>query len=252
MIAFAHRLDRTLLIQARPATVFSFFTDSGRWAAWWGTGSTIDARPGGAMRIRHPGGVEVTGEVLAIEPPERIAFSYGYPSGKPIAVGASRVTIKLDPHPQGTLLQLTHEFADEAARDEMVQGWRYQLSLFANIIANTLNADAAATVDRWFAAWSEPDTVAREQAMLPLVSPAIAMRDRYSSIAGTDDLKAHMTAIHRFMPGSRQERRGEVRHCQWQLLADWVAVGADGQERGRGSTLFQLDADARIAAVTSF
>ena len=40
------RLDRTVVIRARPETVFGFFTDSGRWAAWWGAGSTIDPQAG--------------------------------------------------------------------------------------------------------------------------------------------------------------------------------------------------------------
>ncbi len=48
---FSHRLDRTVLIVADVDTVFRYFTDSARWAAWWGAGSTIDARPGGHVRI---------------------------------------------------------------------------------------------------------------------------------------------------------------------------------------------------------
>ena len=58
-LALAHRLDRTLVIQARRETVFQFFTDTPQWAAWWGAGSTIDPKPGGRMLIRHPNGVEV-------------------------------------------------------------------------------------------------------------------------------------------------------------------------------------------------
>jgi hypothetical protein len=54
------------------------------------------------------------------------------------------------------------------------------------------------------------------------------------------------------MPGMRLERRGDIRHCQARVLADWVALGADGQERGRGTNLFVLDADSRIAEVTGF
>jgi hypothetical protein len=50
----------------------------------------------------------------------------------------------------------------------------------------------------------------------------------------------------------RLERRGEIRHCQWHVLADWVAVGSDGQERGRGTNLFVLDGDGHIASVTGF
>ena len=43
-------------IEADRETVFRYFTDSGRWAAWWGAGSTIDPRPGGGgagSDLRH-------------------------------------------------------------------------------------------------------------------------------------------------------------------------------------------------------
>ena len=67
-----------------------------------------------------------------------------------------------------------------------------------------------------------------------------------------DDLRPHLAAVHRFMPGMRLEREGEVRHCQGTVLADWIARGADGQERGRGTNVFVLGAGARIDSVTGF
>jgi uncharacterized protein YndB with AHSA1/START domain len=252
MIALPHRLDRTVVIRARPAIVFGFFTDTRDWAAWWGPGSTIDARPGGPLLIRHPNGVEVSGEVLEVHPPERIVFTYGYASGTPIPPGGSRVTIRVDSHPSGALLQLTHEFTDVAVRDEHVQGWRFQLSLFANLIADRANTAAAATVDGWFAAWSDPDAATREPTLSAIGTAGIQFHDKFSCIAGADDLRAHLAAVHRFMPGMRLERRGDVRHCQWHVLADWTALTSDGQERGRGTNLFVLDADGRISEVTGF
>lgn len=252
MIPLAHRLDRTLVIRARPATVFEFFTDARDWAAWWGAGSSIDARPGGHVVIRHPNGVEASGEVLEVRPPNRIVFTYGYVTGVPVPASGSRVTIRLDPHPAGTLLQLTHEFADPDARDEHVQGWRFQLSLFANAVANKINESASATIDRWFAAWSDPEADARERTLDEISTSDLQFRDRFSCVAGDDDVKAHLAAVHRFMPGLRLERRGEIRHCQWHVLADWVAHAADGQERGRGTNLFVLDPEGRIAEVTGF
>ena len=252
MIALTHRLDRTLVIRARRETVFEFFTDTPKWAKWWGAGSSIDARAGGSLLIRHPNGAEVIGRVLDIVSPERIAFTYGYATGTPIPPDASRVTIRLDAHPSGTLLQLTHEFADADACDEHVQGWRFQLSLFANLIADSANSGATHVVDGWFAAWSEPDGPARERTLAPIMGDGIRFSDRFSCVEGEEDLRAHLAAVHRFMPGLRLERRGEIRHCQWHVLADWVALGADGQERGRGTNLFVLDRDQRIAAVTGF
>ena len=87
------------------------------------------------------------------------------------------------------------------------------------------------------------------------IDRALALAERAIEIgtrAADADLKAHLAAVHRFMPGMRLERRGDVRHCQWHVLADWVALGTDGQERGRGTNLFVLDADGRIAEVTGF
>ena len=61
-VSLAHTLDRAILIRAERDLVFSFFTDTARWAAWWGAGSSIDARRGGRVFIRYPGGTEVSGE----------------------------------------------------------------------------------------------------------------------------------------------------------------------------------------------
>jgi uncharacterized protein YndB with AHSA1/START domain len=126
-----------LKVRLNAGLVDRIFCETPRWAEWWGAGTTIDATPGGQMRIRHPNGAEVTGEVLEVSAPERIVFTYGFVSGKPIPAGSSRVSIRLDAHPQGTLLQLTHEFADQPARDEHVQGWRFQLSLSRTPWRNT-------------------------------------------------------------------------------------------------------------------
>lgn len=252
MTTLTERLDRTLVIRARPDVVFEFLTETPRWADWWGAGSSIDARPGGRMRIRHPNGVEVTGEVLEVSPPERIVFTYGYESGKPIPPHGSRVTLRLDSHPRGTLLQLTHEFADAQVRDEHVQGWRFQLSLFANVIANSRNTDAASLVDRWFATWSEPDAGRRDASLTEIAASGIEFRDRFSCVSGVEEVRAHLAAVHRFMPGLRLERKGDVRHCQWRVIADWTAIAADGRPRGRGTNVFVLDADRRIERVTGF
>jgi uncharacterized protein YndB with AHSA1/START domain len=245
-----HRLDRTVAIQASRQTVFRFFTDQTRWATWWGAGSTIDARPGGQLRIRYPDGTEVSGEVIELLVPERFVFSYGYAIGTPIPSGSSRVTIRLEPHGGGTRLHLSHEFAEASVRDAHVQGWRYQLSLFGNVIADEVNAGAAASVDTWFAAWSEPNDRLREQALSEVSDREVRFRDRFSLIDGVNDLVDHIAASRRFMPGLRLERRGDVRHCQGTALVDWVGLGVEGEERYQGTNVFIFGATGRIESVT--
>ena len=250
--ALPHRLDRTVVIRAEREIVFRFFTDSERWAAWWGAGSTIDPRSGGRVFIRYSEGTEAAGEVVEIAPPERIVFTFGFVGGKPIRQGSSLVTIRLEPVGTATRLHLTHEFAEAAVRDEHVQGWRYQLSVFGNVVADQLHGHAHQAVDEWFAAWSDPDAAAREARIARVVAPDIEFRDRWSLVSGMADLLPHLAAVHRFMPGMRIQREGAVRHCQGTVLADWVARGADGQERGRGTNVFVFAGPGRIQSVTGF
>jgi uncharacterized protein YndB with AHSA1/START domain len=247
-----YHLNRTVVIRAKPETVFRFFTDSARWASWWGAGSTIDAKPGGKVYIRHPNGIETLGEVLDLHAPDRISFTYGFASGKPIPPGASRVAIRLDADPGGTRLHLLHEFAEAGPRDEHVQGWRFQLSLFANIVANEVYGDAASVVDTWFAAWVIADGEAREETLAQIVTPEIQFRDRYSLLDGLADLTAHIGAAQRFMPGIGLRRKGDVRQCQGTVLADWIAVADDGKERMSGTSVFAFGPEGRIYSVTGF
>jgi uncharacterized protein YndB with AHSA1/START domain len=245
-------VERTISIEAPRVIVFRFFTDSVRWASWWGAGSAIDARPGGRVLIRYPDGTEAAGEVLDIHAPERVMFTYGFVSGKPFAAGSSRITIELHAEGAGTRLHLQHELRDASLRDEFIQGWRYQLSVFSNLVTAEAHADAPRLVDEWFAAWAEPDAGERLRALDRIATPDVRHRDRFSAIDGVGDLIPHITAAQRFMPGIRIERQGDVRSCQGTALADWVALTADGLQRGAGTNVFVFSADGRIRSVTGF
>ena len=247
-----YRVDRTIDIRAPRETVFRFFTDAARWASWWGAGSTIDPRPGGRLLIRYPDGTEASGEVLEVLAPEQIAFTFGFVSGAPIPAGGSRVTIRVAAEGARTRVHLLHEFAEEGVRDELVQGWRYQLALFANVVANEAHAGAAEMVDAWFEAWREPDRIAMERTLERVAVPGVRFRDRFGCTDGAADLVPHISAAQRFMPGMRIERRGEAQHCQGTTLVEWAAVTGENQERARGTSVFEFGADGRIESVTGF
>ena len=252
MSALPHRLDRVIVIQASRETVFRFFTDSQRWAAWWGVGSTIEAKAGGKVYIRNPGGVEALGEVLEIVAPERLVFTYGFASGQPIPAGSSRATIELEAVGAATRLHLLHEFPDAAVRDEHIQGWRYQLAVFSNVVSDEAQAGAASRVDAWFDVWAEPNADVRRQALSAIAIDQLRFRDRFSLIDGLAELDPHIAAAQRFMSGMRLTRAGGIRHCQGTVLADWVARGADGQERGHGTNVFTFRGDGLIESVVGF
>lgn len=247
-----HSLDRTVIIRAERPVVFRYFTDNSRWANWWGAGSTIDPKPGGKIYIRYPNGIEAMGEVKDVEAPESISFTFGYASGNPIAPGASLVTIQLTEHPEGTSLQLKHEFAEATARDLHVQGWRYQLSVFGNIVANESFLNVAPHIDRWFDAWAIQNDEDRQKEFSEIASPNVEVLDRNSLLSGIADVNAHASAVVRFKPGVVLKRKGEVRHCLGTALADWTVPGPDGTERLTGTSVFSFGVDGKIRSVVGF
>jgi len=244
-----HRLDRSVFILAKPDTVFAFFQDPVRWAAWWGAGSTIDPRPGGKVLVRYPNAVEASGEVIDVSAPHRIVFTYGYASGQPMGPGESRVTIELTREAAGTRLTLTHELADATARDQHIQGWRFQLSLFANLVLNELHTNAGELADAWFSAWAEPDDAKRRAAFAEIAESDVRFGDRYSMLEGVDEVTLHAGAAQKFMPGMRLTRDGAARHCLGTAIVNWTVPGPEGKPVAQGTNVFTLGAAGKITAV---
>ena len=243
-----HALDRDITIRARPEIVFRYFTDSERFARWWGEGSRIEPSPGGAVRIRYPNAIVVTGEVVEIDPPRRIVFTYAY--GETPGPDPTLVTIELLPHVDGTLLRLRHEFADAKTRDAHVQGWRYQLARFAAVVGDEVHAGAADAISAWFASWNEADVSRRRDALAGAVAPDVRFRDGNGDIYGIDELVPHIAATHRFMAGITLLPRGQVRRGHDVALADWQAVRQDGSVVRTGTSVFRFTPEGRIEDVT--
>ncbi len=247
-----HSLDRSLVIRAPRDLVFRYFTDSERFARWWGAGSRIEGRVGGAVHIVYPNGVVARGTITALDAGRRVVFTYGYEDPqKPIPVGGSLVTITLHDHADGTRLELRHDFAGAAARDQHVPGWRFQLALFTNAVADEAHGAVEGCVDAWFAAWSERDAARRRELLVRCTTDDVRMQDRWSCLAGRTELLEHMAVCMVHAPGSIR-RTGPVRQCQARALVDWVITDPAGGTRGQGTNVIELAADGRIAGVTGF
>ncbi|MCR9246230.1 MAG: SRPBCC domain-containing protein [bacterium] len=248
-----YSLSRTIVIRAPREIVFRYFTDSERFAAWWGEGSRIDARPGGAVEIVYPNAVVVRGEVQSVDPGRSIAFTYGYDSTQPeLPAGSSLVTVTLQDDPAGTRLELRHDLPTESMRDQHVPGWRFQLAQFANVVCDEHYAAAAGTIDTWFEAWVEADGARRAELLARCTTPDVTMSDRHSCLTGHDDLGQHIAMSQMHMPGMTGERDGEPSQCQGTALVDWHVRDAEGNIKARGRNVMRLATDGRIAAVTGF
>ena len=250
MEKLTEQLQRDVWIRADRDLVFRFFTDSGRFAKWWGAGSTIEPQVGGKVYIRHPNGVEMSGEVLEIEGPGRIVFTYGYVSGNPIPPGGSRVTIRLEPETGGTRLLLLHEFADAAGRDNHVQGWRVQLLVFSDPGGGGRVHGTGGGVEGGGAGGADSRGGGCGAGFAASHPPGGPSQDRYSMLDGLAELSAHAGAAQRFMPGVVMKRTSPVKQCQGVVLAEWSAAGPDGKEMMRGVNVFVMGPDGRIETAT--
>jgi uncharacterized protein YndB with AHSA1/START domain len=244
-------LDRTIEIRARRTTVFAFFTDSARWARWWGEGSRIEAVIGGAVTIVYPGGERVSGVVREIVPDERIAFTYGYDvPGRTIPPGGSLVTITLSDAAGGaTRIELRHDLGTASARDVHVQGWRHQLARFAAAVGDEAHAGVGDAIAAWYSSWNEADEARLRGTLAGAVAPDVRFRDGNGDTYGIDELVGHIAAAHRFMAGITLLSRGQVRRSHDVALADWDAVRKDGSVVRSGTSVFRFAADGRIQDV---
>ena len=116
------------VIEARPETVFEYFTDPGRMVAWMGTSATLDPRPGGACRIVINPDAVMVGEYVEVEPYTRLVFTWGWESRLlEVPPMSTVVEVVLAPQGDGTELRLTHRKLPPGAVEFHTVGWGHYL-----------------------------------------------------------------------------------------------------------------------------
>lgn len=241
-------VHRKVLIHARPETVFSFFLEPDRFAAWWGKGSTIDPVPGGRVHIVYPGGEIASGIVEEIQPPSRIVFTYGYErDGALIRPGGSRVSINFQGLPEGTWVTLTHEVESDAIRDMHIGGWRYQLAVFSRLVSDTEHKGAEAVIDSYFRAWQIDDAVERTNILVSVLDTDVEFRDAFGIAYGIDDLSGHIGNARAHVGAAKLVRKGPVRQSQGTAVCDWEIEGSPVPMKG--TNVFELGPAGRIRRI---
>ena len=204
------------------------------------------------MRVEYPNGIQALGEVVEIEPPHRVVFTWGYRNGmNGIEPGATRVTITLDEVPEGTLLTLVHDGFDDAEQASAHRGgWRYYLALLTEA-ASAAAFDGMLThrVEAFVDAWAEEDLERRRDILAKCVTDDVVFRDAMGFTTGIDDLIGHISAALRFMPGVRLEAVGTPRRVHEVAVFDWRMMGPEDAVLAEGIDIARLAPDGRFREV---
>lgn len=117
-------------VNARPETVFAFFTDPAKMVQWKGTDAALDPRPGGVYRVNVTGRETAIGEYLEVVPHSRVVITWGWDKG-PVAPGSTRVEVDFIPDGNGTIVRLRHYGLDAEGLSQHAEGWNHYLPRLA-------------------------------------------------------------------------------------------------------------------------
>jgi uncharacterized protein YndB with AHSA1/START domain len=129
-------LRHELVIAAPPDVVFPYFTDPSRMTSWMGLAALLDPRPGGAFRIDANGRDVVLGKYVAVDPPRRVVFTWGFEGDeRALPPGATQVEVTLERDGDGTRVVLLHHGLPDPARAAHDAGWTHYLARLGSAAA---------------------------------------------------------------------------------------------------------------------
>src|SRR5437870_11259161 len=79
-----------------------------------------------------PNGDRVRGEYVAVEPPYRVVFTWGFEGSTDLPPGSSTVEVTLHADGDGTIVRLRHDrLPTDASREQHAVGWRHYVERLA-------------------------------------------------------------------------------------------------------------------------
>ena len=126
-------ISASVRIAAPPEVVFGYFTDPQLLVTWIGQRADLDARPGGTFAIDFEG-TAARGSYVAIEPPNRVVFTWGIPDDATLPPGASTVEVVMVADGGGTIVNLTHRDVPPDREPSHREGWEGCLAALADAV----------------------------------------------------------------------------------------------------------------------
>jgi uncharacterized protein YndB with AHSA1/START domain len=130
-----HVVEVRVRLDAPPEEVFPYLVEPDRYVRWQGVKADLDPRPGGVFRVWMDADSVARGEYVAVEPPNRVVFTWGWEGNPDIPPGSTTVELTLEPDGDATILLLRQTGLPDGASAAMhEEGWTLFIGKLATAV----------------------------------------------------------------------------------------------------------------------
>ena len=127
-------VERETVVACTPDEAWRWWTEPDRLVRWMGSVAELDLRPGGAIRISYANGAVMAGELVSLDPPRRLEFTWGWEDpAEVVRPGGSSVEVAFHSVDGGTLVVVRHRGLPDDERAGHAEGWDYFLERLGGV-----------------------------------------------------------------------------------------------------------------------
>ncbi len=111
-------------IEAEPEVVFAYFVKPEALVRWMGDRAILEPRPGGQFTLLF-GDRTVAGQYIELDPPRRLAITWGRIGSATFPPGSSTLEVTFTPEAGGTRVSIVHSGLPASETPRHAQGWQH-------------------------------------------------------------------------------------------------------------------------------
>ncbi len=125
-----------VMISAARDRVWDHLATADGLTRWMAIDAEVELQPGGVITWTHANGATMVGRFVQVDPPSRLAFTYGWVGDlMGVSPGSTIVDIELTELEAGTCVTVVHRGLPDDAADDHRTGWNHFLGELVSLLS---------------------------------------------------------------------------------------------------------------------